>query len=703
MQIVFSVNMLINISDSSGVYTYRILRIDPEGVLTLININDPSAFPISQNASIILEGFEDGAISIEPNDPYRVGIPEGEIPAKYIKIRDAAWELIKPLVGNKKNPDIFDRKKRGALVEGLHRKAGRRKSLIYFYLKRYGRGGQTKNSLLPYWDKCGGPGKIRYCGEKKRGRPSILGQSDSNEIGTNVDEVMRGRILIGGKSFYERQKRSLKDAWKFTLKRFYMIKVITEDSFEYKLVDRYPSYSEFHYWYFKLRDYESSIYNHDGELKVAKEYRPLIGRSTDISFGPGSVFQIDATLGDIYLVSVFDRTKVIGKPVVYLIVDVFSYEIVGLYVGIDTMSKVSAMLALENMLSNKVVFCNRYGIKISESAWSCQHKPEIILADRAELVGYYGNDLANSGLNISNTASYRADMKGLVEFCFNLLNIRTIHDIPGSTDKPHQRGERDPRLDATLNIFEFTRILINTVLYLNRRHLDNYPVNSDMILQNVNLSPHSIWDWGLKHRQGNLTYLDETQRKLLLYPRVDATVTDRGLRYKNHHYYDPAIHSLLLKSRREGSWREQIAYHPRITNMIYLISRDKKNLLELYRTDNQDDDIFNQATFEDIDIYNDQRKIDKAKADKDDLGDWAALKESNGSIIKKAKDEKSKLKGRSISKSQMTKDINLNRKYEQDLLNNQLSSSKIKTQEPEDVDIEDNTYVGSVIDINQWN
>lgn len=697
---ILSVNMLLNINETEDSYTYRVLRLDPSGSITLINISDKSALPIILDTSIIIDGFDDGTVSIEPDDPFRVGLLEDEIPSNYKERRDAAWNLISPLVGSK-NADIFDPKKRGALIQILHLTTGRRKSTIYGFLKRYWRGGQVKNALLPYWDRCGGPGKIRPCPEKKRGRPVIPDSNNLNEIGmgTNVDEIMRGKILIGAKAYFEHKKCSLKDAWKYTLKRFFMEKKYTEGTFERELVEKYPSYSEFRYWYYKSRDYTTSITNREGERKVALKNRPKTGRSTDISFGPGSIFQIDATLGDIYLVSIFDTTKIIGRPVIYLIADVFSYKVVGFYVGIDTMSKVSAMLALENALSGKVEFCGRYGINISETDWSANHKPEILLADRAELIGYYGNDLVNAGIDVSNTASYRADMKGLVEYCFKLLNIRAIHDIPGSTEKPRQRGERDPRLDATLNIFEFTQVLINTILYLNRRQLKDYPVNSDIIMQKVDLKPHSIWEWGIHHRNGALTVLDDTQRKLLLYPRALSSVTDRGLRFNNHYYYDPAIHNWLFKAGRDGVWKEQIAYHPRDTNKIYLISPDKRSLKALARLDNAGDEYFNCASFEDFNMYYLEKKSNERISDKTELEDWAVLKDKNEATIKKAKDKKANYNAFPQSKSERLNGINANRQNEQKMLNQQKIPPSQNTAAPIS---EGYPYVAPVIDLNKW-
>jgi len=38
------------------------------------------------------------------------------------------------------------------------------------------------------------------------------------------------------------------------------------------------------------------------------------------------------------------------------------------------------------MISDKVEFCKKYDIEISEEEWPCKHLPDIIIADRGELL-----------------------------------------------------------------------------------------------------------------------------------------------------------------------------------------------------------------------------------------------------------------------------------------------------------------------------
>ncbi len=51
--------------------------------------------------------------------------------------------------------------------------------------------------------------------------------------------------------------------------------------------------------------------------------------------GPGSRYEIDATIADVYLLSA-DRQRVIGRPTLYVVVDVFSRMVAGFYIGLET-------------------------------------------------------------------------------------------------------------------------------------------------------------------------------------------------------------------------------------------------------------------------------------------------------------------------------------------------------------------------------
>ena len=69
--------------------------------------------------------------------------------------------------------------------------------------------------------------------------------------------------------------------------------------------------------------------------------------------GPGSRYQIDATIGNVYLVSSFNSDYIVGKPIIYFVVDVFTHMITGMYIGFEGPSWAGMMMAIANAASDK--------------------------------------------------------------------------------------------------------------------------------------------------------------------------------------------------------------------------------------------------------------------------------------------------------------------------------------------------------------
>jgi len=302
-----------------------------------------------------------------------------------------------------------------------------------------------------------------------------------------------------------------------------------------------------------------------------------------MAFGPGSLYQIDATIVDLYLVSSFDRTRIIGRPVLYLVVDVFSRMIVGMAVLLEGPSWLGAMLALDNAMSEKAAFCAEYGVEISPEQWNCHHLPKAILADRGEFEGYNADTLVFSlGITIHNTASYRADLKAIVERQFKILNEKFVHFEPGAVIKHRERGEKDYRLDAVLTINEFRTLMIAHILNHNQsRYLKHYRKDEFMIADKVARFPIDLWNWGMENRTGHLRTLSRDVIRMNLLPRKEISVTPQGLHFERELYYscDPLLEAgLMMRKRGRKSPKVTIAYDPRTTDYIYLPGSDKREV-----------------------------------------------------------------------------------------------------------------------------
>lgn len=84
------------------------------------------------------------------------------------------------------------------------------------------------------------------------------------------------------------------------------------------------------------------------------------------------------------------------------------------------------------------------------------------------MLGYNADNLvAGLKISVSNLPPFRADWKGIVERMFRLMNIRVIDQLPGALNPERERGDRDVRLDAVMDINQFTAIIIKAIRYHN--------------------------------------------------------------------------------------------------------------------------------------------------------------------------------------------------------------------------------------------
>ncbi len=165
-----------------------------------------------------------------------------------------------------------------------------------------------------------------------------------------------------------------------------------------------PTERQFKYFYEKEYSPIEITKKREGEINYLKDFRPVLGTSTSEVTGPGSRYQIDATIADVYLVSEQGREKIIGRPTLYFVVDVFSRAIVGIYVGLENASWVSAMEALANALLDKVSYCASFGIDITEDMWPTVGLPEALIGDRGEILGRHVEVLSQAfNVDIENT------------------------------------------------------------------------------------------------------------------------------------------------------------------------------------------------------------------------------------------------------------------------------------------------------------
>lgn len=660
----FSINELVKDLETGQVF--RVLWIDEGNIIAyLIDVQDKKAFPFVRKVSELKEDIiQDSLIKIKQEIFTSLDIDDS---GKNLELRNKAWMMIKGIVNNE--PDVYEKEKRGQMVSEVIKKYKTSKPTIYKYLRRYWQRGKTPNALIPDYYKSGGKGKEKSAGQKKRGRPRKY-----NSQGINVDESTKRIFFVALEKYYlTSKKNSIPAAYKMMIKEFYAEDYYYENGIKKVIVadqDQLPSLDQFRYWYSKEYTVQESIIARQGRKKYEKDFRSVLGSSTAEAIGPGSRYQIDATVGDVYLISRYNPDWIIGRPVIYFVVDVFSRMIVGLNIGLEGPSWSGAMMALANVVTDKQQFCREHGIDIAKELWPVQHLPDVLLGDRGELEGMNADHLvAAFNIQVENAAPYRADWKGIVEKQFDTIQKKVKPFLPGYIDKDfRERGARDYRLDAKLTIEQFTQLIIKQIIYYNTKHyLRDYVRDEDMIHDNVQPVPLDLWNWGIRNRSGKLRYFPEETVKLHLLPQGQATVTYRGIKFKGMYYScERALkESWFPTARQKGSWKVNVSYDPRNMSSVYLINDDLYSFSTCHLLEHQKR--YEGKTLDEIQYLLGYEKLQHSQSEHQQLQKEVDFMSDAEALIKSATKEADQGQSKGISKSQKTKSIREHRRNEREV------------------------------------
>jgi len=567
----------------------RLLWLHPSNeVWFVIDIDNCKAMPIMHNAAQLHDDVEQGRARLltSQEDPYSRLTSTMAPSASQVRVRDEAWKSIAMMVVAL--PEIFHPGRRSRMIKlHIESKSGS-KQAIYNNLRRYWQRGQVANALLPSFFKCGGKGKERkYDDDSKRGRPRKFGV----EVGMNVGKAIRRTFAVAVNTYASESAFTLSGVYNDMIERYFTRRVTDPETQRSSSVGRdidkksgewlRPTLDQFKYWFYKELDRFNIARRRVGAKIYDKDMRGYVGTATNGVWGPGARYAIDATVADVYVVSRLNRKKIVGRPVLYLVIDVFSRCIVGLYVGLEGPSWVGAMMALANTASDKVAFCAQYGVQIDPEDWPCQHLCTFLLADRGELESAKADMLQTMfGVIVENTAPYRADWKGVIETRFRLLPAKFKAYAPGYVKKDFRaRGGSDYRLDATLDLDQFTRIIIGCVLYFNNHHeLADYDADRALLEDEVLPVPCDLWNWGIANRSGALRQYDESLVKFALMPVDFARVTTEGILFRGQHYTcERAMTERWFdKARQDRGWPVKVSYDSRSMEQIYLHRDDEK-------------------------------------------------------------------------------------------------------------------------------
>ena len=654
-----SVNQVL--TDKSLGHDIRVLYIAPdESYLYWIELSKNGGMPKREDMSEFETRLIAGDLQ-KAEDKWLPPKDDGNESAR--KKREEYWELLGNILVNE--PAVYEKASRARLLQEISEASSRPVSNLYPLLKRYWRYGKVKDAFLPADERKGGKGKSRKLSKNTGPVPSE--KAISSKVLTETDIAIFERYLK--KYYLNKDGFTLLDTYDKMLREEYSVKQLDPSGVEQVIsngMGMAPTYRQFQYWYSKNRDRNLETVEKEGESALNLKERATTGKADFGMRGPGAQYQIDATIADVYLVSRFNRANIIGRPIVYFVKDAFSRLVTGLYVGLEGPSWIGMSMALYNAFTDKVDFCHKYGFEITEDQWPCHHLPFAMIGDRGELESSHGERLANRlGIQIDNTPPYRGDLKPIIERHFRILNDTVVHRLPGGV-KPDlsQRGGPDYRLDAILDLEQFTRIIIHNTLIYNQVTMESFEPSADMMKAGVELTPLSLWNWGIHNSSGALRVMDEETVKLALMPEDTCDITREGIKFNKLFYIceEAEKEQWFENARRDGTYKMKVSYDPRDVHAIYVYPESGDRPVRAVLLDweqKYDGKSIDECEYE-MEVT-DLLKGKRAKKDKD-----AKLTADNfvDSVLAEAKAMKADVSG--MSKRERISGIKSNRKQEKD-------------------------------------
>lgn len=573
----------------------RVIFVDPKNdALYVFDMHNAHQFPQKRVLSAYNEPLESGTeFELIDYTYIRSDLRTEELTAAEISHRDRSWDIIEPIVTNE--PAVFDKKERARMIKEAVKKHGVCRNHVVRRMMLYWRYGMSINALAAANLMKGGRGKLRQYTGKKRGRP--VKSNDIRNIGKNITKADE-------KNFEDAIKKHYLTRTCLTLKATY-IRMIRDKYADVVALNEapsrsrdntgflsglLPSYSSFLYWSKKMIDVNVATTKRKGYLEKAQNHSAVIGNQTDMARGPGDIYQIDSTVADLAIVDETTEKNPIGRPILYMVVDVFTRCVAGFWVGLEGPSWEGAKMALYNCTQNKVDFCARLGTPINQKDWPVQGLPRTVISDRGEMASCFPDLLKETlGVGLSLCAPGFASWKGIVESKFRLVHNTVINWI----DEGKIQKFRKPKVEEDLSklarhtLKEFKEMILAAVLEYNSSPMPYYPISNMMREYSISPIPTELWTSGIELVGG---FHSLPQKDLLvtsLMYNKTVTINKHGLvlnkrRYTNAEDLENDYYSIA----RENPVKVKVSYDPCNMKQVYVLTDSK---IKTYTVNFEDD------------------------------------------------------------------------------------------------------------------
>lgn len=268
------------------------------------------------------------------------------------------------------------------------------------------------------------------------------------------------------------------------------------------LKNEFPSRRQFKYQLMSRTTAEERARAKKMKSDFENNSRLLYGTPRSDSLRPGQILESDECELDVMVVSSVNSRKILGRPVVYFLCDLYSHAIVGLSVHLHNNSMAGITSALLNLFESKQDYCLRFDINLADpSLWPSCFIPEEIRSDQGSEYGSDQFERICQSLNIrrSMAPGGMGSYKGAVERSFGSLMVLLRPELE-NYGLIAKRVDSNHYKTATYTMKEITKLCINFAVFHNNMVIDKMKISREMAMNGVKKSPVDIWRWGVEHR-----------------------------------------------------------------------------------------------------------------------------------------------------------------------------------------------------------
>ena len=438
------------------------------------------------------------SVSKEADHSYAVSPEEMEIVNKRADILESIIieeeERIERLLTKRMPKNKFDTK---AILLGVSKRQLRRMLLSYLL------SGRNKFSLMDQ--------------RKNNSRPKNSHSKDYENPKNGVDEILK----YGLKMFVKYGKPGM--AYDAVLRRYFREPVEAPDGSSVKMVtlpeeERSVSYKML-YNYIRKHTEDYSCKGKD-ERDKQNNNRQLVGNSRTGVYELGQIVEADEMELGCYVVDQNDGETVLGKAVVYCMVEVLSGICIGAYVSLENNSMRGFQQVFLSLLEPHKNQTKGYNIDYDEEDWPSMIVPNEIRCDRGSeyMSKAYSKAMGELGIRNTPVPPGCGSLKGVVESFNGLVQTYLKAQLRnnGYVEDKYRGGDL-AKGAACLTLEEIRGLVYQSVILYNRRVFEGL-IDKKYLDNDVSPTPKGIFAYEKAHgRAGDPTNVNDATRPAYLF------------------------------------------------------------------------------------------------------------------------------------------------------------------------------------------